>query len=156
MTRCCKEVGTSTWLSLSHGSTNIEPTFMQHAAAALRTPRSIMVLQSVQSVQSSIHSKSGSPFLHVIIVPICLQCLTHYTYYRSRLQADLSGGSHLRSSAEHVCHARPGTRHLTARAGNEDFTITEKASTRAFSWLKAPTSAFTFKSIWRQMPKHGK
>ena len=25
----------------------------------------------------------------------------------------------------------------------EDFTITEKAPTRAFSWLKAPTSAFT-------------
>ena len=24
------------------------------------------------------------------------------------------------------------------------FTITEKAPTRAFSWLKAPTSAFTF------------
>ena len=153
MTRCCKEVGTSTWLSLSHGSTNIEPTFMQHAAAALR---SIMVLQSVQSLQSSIHSKSGSPFLHVMIVP-SLFPMTHFTYYRSRLQADLSGGSHLRSSAEHVCHARPGTRHLTARAGNEDFTITEKASTRAFSWLKAPnSSAFTFKNLWRQMPKHGK
>ena len=26
----------------------------------------------------------------------------------------------------------------------EDFTITEKAPTKAFSWLKAPTSAFTF------------
>ena len=26
----------------------------------------------------------------------------------------------------------------------EDFTITEKAHTRAFSWLKVPTSAFTF------------
>ena len=25
----------------------------------------------------------------------------------------------------------------------EDFTITEKAPTRAFSWLKAPTSTFT-------------
>ena len=29
----------------------------------------------------------------------------------------------------------------------EDFTITEKAPTRAFSWLKAPTSAFTFKTL---------
>ena len=27
------------------------------------------------------------------------------------------------------------------------FTITEKAPTRAFSWLKAPTSAFTFKTL---------
>ena len=29
----------------------------------------------------------------------------------------------------------------------EDFTITEKAPTRAFSWLKAPISAFTFKTV---------
>ena len=28
-----------------------------------------------------------------------------------------------------------------------DFTITEMAPTRAFSWLKAPTSAFTFKTL---------
>ena len=28
----------------------------------------------------------------------------------------------------------------------EDFTITEKAPTRAFSWLKVPTIAFTFKT----------
>ena len=27
------------------------------------------------------------------------------------------------------------------------FTITEKAPTRAFSWLKVPTSAFTFKTL---------
>ena len=27
------------------------------------------------------------------------------------------------------------------------FTITEKAPTRAFSWLKAPTSAFTFQTL---------
>ena len=27
------------------------------------------------------------------------------------------------------------------------FTITEKAPTRAFSWLKAPTIAFTFKTL---------
>ena len=28
------------------------------------------------------------------------------------------------------------------------FTITEKAPTRAFSWLRAPTSAFTFQTHW--------
>ena len=32
-------------------------------------------------------------------------------------------------------------------------TITEKASTRAFSWLKAPTSAFTFKTLLRHYAK---
>ena len=32
----------------------------------------------------------------------------------------------------------------------EDFTITEKAS----SWLKAPASAFTFKTLLRHYPEH--
>ena len=32
-------------------------------------------------------------------------------------------------------------------------TITEKAHTRAFSWLKAPTSAFTFKTLLRHYAK---
>ena len=36
---------------------------------------------------------------------------------------------------------------------HEDFTITEKAPTRAFSWLKAPTSAFTFKTLLRHYAK---
>ena len=35
----------------------------------------------------------------------------------------------------------------------EDFTFTEKACTRAFSWLKAPTSAFTFKTLLRHYAK---
>ena len=33
------------------------------------------------------------------------------------------------------------------------FTITEKAPTRALSWLKAPTSAFTFKTLLRHYAK---
>ena len=32
-------------------------------------------------------------------------------------------------------------------------TITKKAPTRAFSWLKAPTSAFTFKTLLRHYAK---
>ena len=32
-------------------------------------------------------------------------------------------------------------------------TITEKVATRAFSWLKAPTSAFTFKTLLRHYAK---
>ena len=30
----------------------------------------------------------------------------------------------------------------------EDFTITKKAPTRAFSWLKVPTNAFTLKTLF--------
>ena len=33
------------------------------------------------------------------------------------------------------------------------FTITEKAPTRAFSWFKVPTSAFTFKTLLRHYAK---
>ena len=33
------------------------------------------------------------------------------------------------------------------------FTITGKAPTRAFSWLKAPTSALTFKTLLRHYAK---
>ena len=33
------------------------------------------------------------------------------------------------------------------------FTITDKAPTRAFSWLKAPTCAFTFKTLLRHYAK---
>ena len=32
-------------------------------------------------------------------------------------------------------------------------TITEKAPTRAFFWLKVPTSAFTFKTVFRHYAK---
>ena len=35
----------------------------------------------------------------------------------------------------------------------EDFTIMEKAPTRAFSWLKAATTAFTFKTLLRHHAK---
>ena len=43
---------------------------------------------------------------------------------------------------------------LTApRASNERFVIMEKATTRAFSWLKAATTAFTFKTLLRHYAK---
>ena len=35
----------------------------------------------------------------------------------------------------------------------EDLTITEKAPTRAFSWFKAATTAFTFKTLLRHYAK---
>ena len=36
---------------------------------------------------------------------------------------------------------------LDTRASNEDFTFTERAPIRAFSWLKVPTSTFAFKTL---------
>ena len=44
---------------------------------------------------------------------------------------------------------------LLYRAANDPsvFTIREKVPTRAFSWLKVPTSAFTFKTLLRHYAK---
>ena len=39
------------------------------------------------------------------------------------------------------------------RLSIEDFTITEEAPTRAFSWLKASTSTFTFKTLLKHYAK---
>ena len=36
---------------------------------------------------------------------------------------------------------------------SQSYTITEKAPTRAFSWMKAPTRAFTFKTLFRHYAK---
>ena len=51
--------------------------------------------------------------------------------------------------------ARPSDQRLVTSATKDQlvFTITEKAPTRAFSWLKAPTSAFTFKTLLRHYAK---
>ena len=72
-------------------------------------------------------------------------------------QPDLSGGTTgtWRSAGQRLQRRRQIT-----RASNEgypkvpeDVTITEMASTRAFSWLKVPTSAFTFKTLLRHYAK---
>ena len=55
------------------------------------------------------------------------------------VSAGLSGD---RSDLEHRLACNEGYPNVP-----EDFTITEKAPTRAFSWLKAPTSSFTFNSL---------
>ena len=65
--------------------------------------------------------------------------------------AELLGGAMKRLSD---CRVAAGD--MVSRASNEgytkvrdDFTITEKTPTRAFSWLKAPTSTFIFKTLLR-------
>ena len=42
-----------------------------------------------------------------------------------------------------------GDRNSAAKSSIRRFVITEKAPTRAFSWLKAATTAFTFKTLLR-------
>ena len=51
-------------------------------------------------------------------------------------QPRVAGGAHVQTSA-------------APSVPQPVFTITEKAPTMAFSWLKAPTSAFIFKSLSR-------
>ena len=52
--------------------------------------------------------------------------------------------------------ARPGLGWVAVSASKSSirrFVITEKAPTRAFSWLKAATTAFTFKTLLRHYAK---
>ena len=57
-------------------------------------------------------------------------------------------------------HVDVGARTSASKRSIRRFVITEKAPTRAFSWLKAATTAFTFKTLLRHYPKqaliHGK
>ena len=56
--------------------------------------------------------------------------------------------------AEELCSAQQKYKQIyTISHSQSVFTITEKAPTRAFSWLKAPTSAFTFKTLLRHYAK---
>ena len=56
--------------------------------------------------------------------------------------------------AEHKVYAHVITSAVKRSIGSTTgCTITEKAPTRAFSWLKAPTSAFTFKTLLRHYAK---
>ena len=62
--------------------------------------------------------------------------------------------------ASSVAMSTLSTREVSAicRPANDPsvFTITEKAPTRAFSWLKAPSSAFTFKALLRHYAKRAR
>ena len=69
--------------------------------------------------------------------------------------AELLGGAMKRLSD---CRVAAGD--MVSRASNEGytnvhegFTITEKAPTRTFSWLKAATTTFTFKTLLRHYAK---
>ena len=50
-------------------------------------------------------------------------------------------------------HLASGINISASKSSIRRFVITEKAPTRAFSWLKAPTSAFTFKTLLRHYSK---
>ena len=73
----------------------------------------------------------------------------------SEERADADGGMGAQESGHETNNLPPDSRlAVVDRASNkgsrrlrEDITIMEKAPTRVFSWLKAPTSAFTFKTL---------
>ena len=60
------------------------------------------------------------------------------------------GGNNLTSKAREAVFTSAANRSIGSTIG---CTITEKAPTRAFSWLKVPTSAFTFKTLLRHYAK---
>ena len=61
----------------------------------------------------------------------------------SNCSIDRSAGT--REHSDHFIR----TFHGTVTSASKRFVISEKAPTRAFSWLKAATTAFTFKTLLR-------
>ena len=59
------------------------------------------------------------------------------------------------ASCQLSCHCAAELEVVTSASKKSirGFVITEKAPTRAFSWLKAATTAFTFKTILRHYAK---
>ena len=68
----------------------------------------------------------------------------------ARLVEDCGAGEHEGFTREEVSRL---VLCIAASVPQPVFTITEKAPTRAFSWLKVPTSAFTFKTLLRHYAK---
>ena len=62
------------------------------------------------------------------------------------LDTDLNLGGPVLQSAAVLGH-KVELEHEGYLKDSEDFTITEMATTRAFSWLKVHTSIFTFKTL---------
>ena len=67
---------------------------------------------------------------------------------------------HVRDMAGHKSPVGAGVAISASKSSIRRFVITEKAPTRAFTWLKAATTAFTFKTLLRHYAKqeltHGK
>ena len=71
---------------------------------------------------------------------ICILCILH---------------AKLHHSVQFLLSATPGRGHLAtcSKSSIGRFVITEKAPTSAFSWLKAATTALTFKTLLRHYAK---
>ena len=57
------------------------------------------------------------------------------------------------STLQHVCRAQALVGTSASKSSIRRFEITEKAPTRAFSWLKPATTAFTFMTLLRHYAK---
>ena len=57
------------------------------------------------------------------------------------------------STLQHVCRAQALVGTSASKSSIRRFEITEKAPTRAFSWLKPATTAFAFKTLLRHYAK---
>ena len=85
---------------------------------------------------ASVHVRSAEPEEDHLQTPNCSN-----TGYED--EEDHHGDDHPGDEAEVVLQNDPSVPQLVV------CTIMEKAPTRAFSWLKVPTSAFTFKTLLR-------
>ena len=73
-------------------------------------------------------------YLFILLLCLLLFVLEEVTYNQLQLPV-------------HLLLPRAGVPHSASKSSIRRFVIMEKAPTRAFSWLKAATTAFTFKTL---------
>ena len=95
--------------------------------------------------------------LRVAAAGCCCVCCLHPGSHR--LEAEQSGAAQTQETRETEAQTGHWSLEIQTKAILR-FVITEKAPTRAFSWLKAASTAFTFKTLSRhyanQALSHGK
>ena len=85
----------------------------------------------------------------VFCIYLYLVCTWYFDYFETEQTShtNFPGSSASQLHVARGVHAKAGKRSIRR------FVITEKAPTRAFSWLKAATTAFTFKTLLRHYAK---
>ena len=102
-------------------------------AAAARRASSARVHEETVHCQLFSHTYSGYPSYHSLSCGVAIAWTLLSTQVRNSIIFD--------------AHYRCLSRSSASKSSIRRFVITEKAPTRAFSWLKAATTAFTFKTL---------
>ena len=118
------------------------------------------------AIEVCIHKRLQNWWIEYLIILICFTSIRKQWNVRVILRCERGPGAAVKFQAvwwlswgtlKVIDEKRPrcgGGGGLELKANfRKVFTITEKAPTRAFSWLKGPINTFTFKNLWRHYAK---